>query len=155
MIKDRVISEEHPMTFEDHVYGVLVDVGKMLISKNKAYGNAALGPLRIFSKADSTDGILLRIDDKLNRIKNVGITPETEDSVMDLIGYLVLLKISQENGKPEPPATQKENNSIPVSNQKGGTIRDYTATSRPEDWVTTTTVNGVNIAGPSESGKPF
>ena len=31
---------------------------------------------------------------KLSRIKNRGINPDTEDSVTDLLGYLVLLKIA-------------------------------------------------------------
>ena len=49
-------------------------------------------PLGIFQK-NKMDGILGRIDDKLNRIKAVGINDKTEDTVSDLIGYLIHLKI--------------------------------------------------------------
>ena len=37
----------------------------------------------------------MRIDDKLNRIqKGAGLLANDEDVVMDLIGYLILLKIA-------------------------------------------------------------
>jgi hypothetical protein len=72
----------------------------MLISKNKAYGSSALEPLNIFSKGRPSDSLCARIDDKLARIKNVGISDKTEDTVFDLIGYLILLMISiDENEK--------------------------------------------------------
>jgi predicted RNA-binding protein associated with RNAse of E/G family len=38
--------------------------------------------------------LLIRIDDKLKRIKNGSLKRDDEDVVNDLIGYLVLLKIS-------------------------------------------------------------
>ena len=66
----------------------------MLKEKNKAYGNTALNPTNIFSKLNASEAICARIDDKLARIKNKGINDETEDTVDDLIGYLLLLKMS-------------------------------------------------------------
>jgi len=75
---------------------VLAEVGALLLEKNKAYGDSALSPIRIFSKLESSSAIKVRIDDKLSRIQNVGITDETEDSVRDLIGYLVLLLVAIE-----------------------------------------------------------
>lgn len=67
----------------------------MLLMKNKAYGNSALQPSRIFSKADNIEQIKVRIDDKLNRIRNLGSNPDAEeDAVKDLIGYLILLRIA-------------------------------------------------------------
>jgi|TARA_R110001592_G_scaffold216864_3_gene470517 hypothetical protein len=75
-------------------------VQEMLISKNKAYGSSALEPLNIFSKGRPSDSLCARIDDKLARIKNVGISDKTEDTVFDLVGYLILLMISiDENEK--------------------------------------------------------
>lgn len=75
-------------------------VQEMLISKNKAYGSSALEPLNIFSKGKPSDSLCARIDDKLARIKNVGISDKTEDTVFDLVGYLILLMISiDENEK--------------------------------------------------------
>lgn len=71
------------------------DVKELLLYKNSKYGNSALEPVRIFSKASNIEQLLVRIDDKLNRIqKGVGLLAEDEDVVMDLIGYLVLLKIA-------------------------------------------------------------
>ena len=66
----------------------------LLKEKNKAYGNTALNPTNIFSKLSATEAICARIDDKLARIGNKGINDETEDTVDDLIGYLLLLKMS-------------------------------------------------------------
>ena len=67
----------------------------LLLEKNKRYGDSALNPTRIFSKADSVEQLLVRIDDKLNRIqKGAGLLASDEDVIQDLIGYLVLLKIA-------------------------------------------------------------
>ena len=50
--------------------------------------------------ASATEQLLVRIDDKLNRImKGAGLLATDEDVVNDLIGYLVLLKISMESDK--------------------------------------------------------
>jgi hypothetical protein len=43
---------------------------------------------------DPATGIKARINDKLNRIKQVGLNDKTEDTVDDLIGYLVHLQIA-------------------------------------------------------------
>ena len=72
-------------------------VQEMLLSKNKAYGSSALEPLNIFSKGRPSDSLCARIDDKLARIKNVGVSDKTEDTLFDLCGYLVLLMISIED----------------------------------------------------------
>jgi len=69
-------------------------ISDLLKSKNKAYGNTALNPTNVFSKLSATEALCARIDDKLARIKNKGINDETEDTVDDLIGYLLLLKMS-------------------------------------------------------------
>ena len=71
------------------------DIKELLIHKNRKYGNSALKPNRIFSKSSATEQLLVRIDDKLNRImKGAGLLATDEDVVNDLIGYLVLIKIS-------------------------------------------------------------
>ena len=74
------------------------EIRDLLISKNKAYGDSALEPDNIFSKLDSAQAICARIDDKLSRIKNTGLNDKTEDTLDDLIGYLILLKIAREQG---------------------------------------------------------
>ena len=73
------------------------DIRDLLLRKNQAYGNSALEPIRVFSKASSCEQILVRIDDKLNRIKQgANILSEDEDVLQDLIGYLILLKVWKE-----------------------------------------------------------
>jgi len=66
----------------------------MLLAKNAAYGNSALDPVRIFSKASPVEQLLVRLDDKLSRIAR-GTGAETEDVEGDAIGYLVLLRIAR------------------------------------------------------------
>lgn len=68
----------------------------MLLEKNRKYGNSALSPIRVFSKADEVEQILVRMDDKLNRIKNRQ-NDEDEDVFMDLAGYIILLMIAKKN----------------------------------------------------------
>jgi len=70
------------------------EIAHMLIDKNISYGNSALEPARIFSTADSTEQLKVRIDDKLNRVKNnQGFAGDND--IDDLIGYLVLYKIAK------------------------------------------------------------
>lgn len=65
----------------------------MLLAKNAAYGDAVhqRGPL---FDVDPILGIQARINDKLRRIQNKGINDLTEDSISDLIGYLIHLRIA-------------------------------------------------------------
>ena len=69
------------------------EVVMLLIEKNKAYGDTANNPPKIFSKLSAKEGLLARIDDKLSRIKHKGLNDLTEDTVKDLIGYLILYKV--------------------------------------------------------------
>ena len=85
---------------ETKISNVCDDIKELLIQKNRKYGNSALKPNRIFSKCSATEQLLVRIDDKLNRImKGAGLLATDEDVVNDLIGYLVLLKISMASDK--------------------------------------------------------
>ena len=65
------------------------DIAELLITKNRKYGNSALSPQRIFSKASPIEQINVRIDDKLSRIKNQQ-EDEDEDVEKDMVGYLIL-----------------------------------------------------------------
>jgi hypothetical protein len=69
-------------------------ISNMLIAKNKSYGNSILDPVRVFSKSDTVEQIKVRIDDKLSRIER-GSEFIGDDTLDDLIGYLVLLSIAQ------------------------------------------------------------
>jgi len=82
-------------TFAEKVHKVTNDLAELLISKNEKYGNSALEPVRVFSKASATEQLLVRLDDKLSRLRTQSIT-EDEDVLQDLLGYLVLLKISMQ-----------------------------------------------------------
>ena len=82
------------MSFSEKLDIEVKAISDLLKEKNKAYGNTALNPTNIFSKLSASEAICARIDDKLARIKNKGIKDETEDTVDDLIGYLLLLKMS-------------------------------------------------------------
>ena len=85
---------------ETKISGVCDDIKELLIHKNRKYGNSALKPCRVFSKASAVEQLLVRIDDKLNRImQGAGLLADDEDVVNDLIGYLVLLKVSMESDK--------------------------------------------------------
>lgn len=74
------------------IYDKCREIAIMLLEKNIAYGNSALEPIRVFSTASTSEQLLVRIDDKLNRLKN-GVEYQDEDAIDDLIGYLILLKV--------------------------------------------------------------
>jgi len=82
--------------FEWHLDKVAEKVINLLKEKNKAYGDSALNPLNVFSKLDATESLCCRLDDKIARIRNKGINDKTEDTIDDLIGYLLLLKMAIE-----------------------------------------------------------
>jgi len=67
-------------------------LSNMLIEKNRAYGNSALDPVRIFSQADNAEQLKVRIDDKLSRFAR-GREYQGDNDLDDLMGYLVLLSI--------------------------------------------------------------
>ena len=67
----------------------------LLLAKNADYGNSALAPKRIFSRADPIEQIRVRIDDKLSRIANQKEKVINEDTESDMLGYLVLLKVAK------------------------------------------------------------
>lgn len=71
------------------------EIKEMLMAKNLSYGDSALSPIRIFSKANAVEQILVRIDDKLSRFAKGRSYPGDND-IDDLIGYLILLKIAKE-----------------------------------------------------------
>jgi uncharacterized protein (DUF302 family) len=79
---------------EKAIVAVCNDIKSMLLEKNRKYGDSALNPLRIFSKADTFEQIKVRMDDKLNRIKNAQ-SDEDEDVILDLLGYLILYRVAK------------------------------------------------------------
>lgn len=65
-----------------------------LIEKNRKYGDSALSPVNIFSKATPEDGLLVRTDDKIKRIMNSDKLRKND--CVDLCGYLILVMIANE-----------------------------------------------------------
>ena len=96
------------MNTERVIKEIITEVKDLLIEKNRAYGDSAINPSNIFSNGDALDSLGARIDDKLMRIKNVGITDETEDTLIDLIGYLVLYKVAMIKEKADEFESEKE-----------------------------------------------
>ena len=80
--------------FDKKLEVTLDTIREMLLEKNRKYGNSALEPIRVFSKADSLEQIAVRMDDKLSRIKSAQ-EDDLEDAKLDLIGYLVLEMIAK------------------------------------------------------------
>lgn len=82
---------------EREIRYVCEGIAEMLIQKNRAYGDSALSPRRIFSRSDSIEQLKVRIDDKLSRMMNMtGDTDSMgEDVEKDLLGYLVLLRVAR------------------------------------------------------------
>jgi hypothetical protein len=92
----------------------LNEVFQMLCEKNAAYGNSALEPVRVFSRAMPMEQLRVRMDDKLSRLANRAPLTEAEragffaafvrvfnpseaageDAQLDLIGYLILLRMA-------------------------------------------------------------
>jgi hypothetical protein len=66
---------------------------ELLLKKNRDYNNS-LHSTPILFDMDPATGIKARINDKLNRIRQVGLNDKTEDTVDDLIGYLIHLQIA-------------------------------------------------------------
>ena len=79
---------------EREITEVCEQLKELLIGKNRSYGNSALDPVRIFSKHDNSEQLLVRIDDKLSRFARGNDYPGDND-IDDLIGYLVLLKVAK------------------------------------------------------------
>lgn len=77
------------------IAGICDEIKELLLKKNEKYGDSALNPVRVFSKASAQEQLLVRIDDKLSRIqRGAGLLAADEDVIQDLIGYLILLKIA-------------------------------------------------------------
>jgi hypothetical protein len=68
------------------------DLAEFLIDKNRAYGSSFSEPINIFSQVSAREQLAVRIDDKLNRLHK-GAEYAGDDTVLDLIGYLVLLRV--------------------------------------------------------------
>lgn len=83
---------------QNEITTVCNEIRDLLLEKNRKYGDSALNPKRIFSKADAVEQIKVRLDDKISRLMNQQ-SDDDEDVVMDLMGYLVLLRVALKRRK--------------------------------------------------------
>jgi hypothetical protein len=99
---DRDLEDEAPTRTELGFLAEVLGVFRMLRAKNRAYGDSAMDPVRVFSRADPLEQIRVRIDDKLSRLARG--SGAGEDVTLDLIGYLVLLRVAEkdEHGVEDP-----------------------------------------------------
>ena len=114
------------METTDLIKEVANSVRDLLIEKNITYGDSATNPKKIFSKGSSVDSLCARIDDKLARIANKGINDETEDTVTDLIGYLILLKVAIKKRGSNMTYPEFKNKFYDKNGKDNGWNEDYT-----------------------------
>jgi hypothetical protein len=83
---------------QNDIAQVCDELKELLLEKNRKYGDSALNPVRIFSKASTLEQLKVRMDDKLSRLRNAA-DDEDEDPTTDLIGYLILYKVALKQQK--------------------------------------------------------
>ena len=79
---------------QERISTVLNKMKEVLLYKNQKYGDSALHPNNVFFKGDSTNSILIRLDDKIGRIRNNTEEKPRINDVADIIGYCTLLLVS-------------------------------------------------------------
>ena len=82
------------METQDAIKQVCAELTALLLEKNKSYGDSAINPINVFSKLSAEEQINVRIDDKLSRLLR-GHEFKTEDTELDLIGYLILKRVKR------------------------------------------------------------
>ena len=80
-------------TTREKIVDVLDGMTDLLLYKNEKYGDSALNPQNVFYKGNAADSILIRLDDKIGRIRNNQDGVRVND-VADIIGYCTLLLVS-------------------------------------------------------------
>ena len=84
--------------FEADVWNECESIAKLLVEKNRKYGDSASNPVRVFSKASPLEQLKVRMDDKLSRLKN-SQDDEDEDVLLDLAGYIILYRVVQKQNE--------------------------------------------------------
>ena len=81
-----------PGTTAARIVAKCAELTQFLLAKNASYGDSALNPIRVFSRATARQGLATRLDDKISRIKNAPGAFGDNDA-KDLAGYLVFWMI--------------------------------------------------------------
>ena len=94
---EKLENEENEIAIaKSKIQRVMGRMCNFLLMKNASYGNSVLNPLRLFSKADDYEQLMVRIDDKLSRLERGNFDHEDRVELhKDLMGYhaLVLVKL--------------------------------------------------------------
>lgn len=85
--------EDNTPDIDELINDTCDEIKRLLLAKNHKYNNSLHREAPLF-EIDSITGIKARVNDKLNRIKQTGLNDDTEDTLDDLIGYLIHLKIA-------------------------------------------------------------
>jgi hypothetical protein len=104
---------------EIEIREICQEIGDLLVEKNRSYGDSALNPKHVFSRLTAVEGIKARIDDKLARLMQGNVDAFREDPELDLMGYLILLRIAKKRAKLGDVA-KHETNYRPVPPHRGG-----------------------------------
>lgn len=94
MYEKKSISSVTEKTSRQKIVEITNAMQDLLLYKNEKYGDSALNPNNVFYKGDATNSILIRLDDKIGRIKNNTESKPRTNDVCDVIGYCVLLLAS-------------------------------------------------------------
>tara|TARA_R100000734_G_C3303691_1_gene94228 strand:- start:135 stop:482 length:348 start_codon:yes stop_codon:yes gene_type:complete len=95
-------------TTEQLIEEMCESMKNLLIKKNRDYGDSATNPSTVFPSRSPVDSLCARINDKLMRIQNKGINDKTEDTISDLIGYLILLKVALKKEKSQDNSSDQQ-----------------------------------------------
>lgn len=79
---------------ESRIRRVCAELADFLVEKNRSYGDSALQPLAVFSRASAAERMAVRIDDKLSRIARGSEYPG-DDTIKDLAGYFILALVER------------------------------------------------------------
>lgn len=102
-------------------------IKQLLLDKTSDYGSSFSDPLKVFSSVDAEERVRSRIDDKLKRLQQIQAKREMnfqEDTLDDLIGYLILLKVLLK---------RKQTQKIPLTENFMPKFRNYTTEELIED----------------------
>lgn len=78
------------MSTSERITEITESLNELLQAKNKNYGDAAINPIKIFSAVEPENGICVRLDDKLSRVRNHPDGFRFND-LLDIAGYMILL----------------------------------------------------------------
>ena len=84
--------------FSEELTEIMSSIKQLLMRKNSQYGDSIFNPVRVFSKGDPIEQIRVRIDDKISRM-NSSPHEYIEDTVTDLIGYLIMYQMAMRRNR--------------------------------------------------------